>query len=76
MSVLVSFLEKNPEWRIYLMSHAFFQALSMVGVTNCLARVCFDILKQDISDSVGFGLYSYIEIWGRTVGSPYLGYTI
>ena len=76
MSVLVSFLEKNQEWRIYPMSHAFFQAPSMVGVTLFLVRVCFDILKQDILDSVGFGLYSYIKNWQWTARSPYLGYTI
>ena len=48
MSALVFFLEKNQEWRIYLMYHAFHQALSMVSVCNKVLSVLL-ILSMKIT---------------------------
>lgn len=61
MSVLVSFLERNQEWRIYLMYHVFLQAPSMVSVKNCMY---FDILEEDISGFIAFG---FIQLYQNLV---------
>lgn len=76
MYVLVSFLVKNQEWRIYPMYHGFLQTPSMVSLTNCLVGLHFGIFEEDVSYFVAFGFNSYIKIWWWTIGSPYLGYIV
>lgn len=77
MYVLVSFLVKNQEWRIYPMYLGFLQIPSMVSLTNCFSASAFGHTEEDVSNFVvTFGFNSYIKIWWWTAGSPYLGYVI
>lgn len=63
MSVLVSFLEKSRVAYIFDVSR--FPPYTEYNKCNrLLSGCCFSFtLKEDISDAIVFGAYSYIKIW-------------